>query len=159
MPKTFEGKLTVQGGKFLIVASRFNRLFTEQLVGGAVDCLTRHGARDADIHIAWVPGAFEIPPTVRRAIRTKAYDGVIPVGVLLRGETPHFDVLSAEVGKGLAALALEAEVPLAFGVLTCDTLEQAMERSSAKQGNKGWDAALSVIEVLNLWKEMNAKKA
>jgi 6,7-dimethyl-8-ribityllumazine synthase len=159
MPKTIEGKLTAQGCKFLVVASRFNRLFTEQLAGGAVDCLVRHGAKDADIHIAWVPGAFEIPATVRRALRGKAYDGIIPVGVLIRGETPHFDLLSGEVAKGLAALSLEAEVPLAFGVLTCDTMEQAMERSSAKQGNKGWDAALSVIEVINLWKEMNAKKA
>jgi len=159
MPKTIEGKLTAQGHKFLVVASRFNRLFTEQLVGGAVDCLIRHGAKDGDIHIAWVPGAFEIPATVRRALRGKAYDGIIPIGVLIRGATPHFDLLCAEVAKGLAALSLEAEVPLAFGVLTCDTMEQAMERSSAKQGNKGWDAALSVIEVLNLWKEMNAKKA
>ena len=159
MPKTIEGILAAQGHKFLIVASRFNRLFTEQLVGGAVDCLVRHGAKDADIHIAWVPGVFEIPATVRRALRNKAYHGLIPIGVLIRGETPHFDLLSAEVAKGLAALSLEAEVPLSFGVLTCDTMEQAMERSSAKQGNKGWDAALSVIEVLNLWKEMNAKKA
>ena len=159
MPKTFEGKLTAQGGRFLVVASRFNRMFTQQLVEGALDCLLRHGARDGDLHVAWVPGTFEIPATVRRALRSKAYDGIIPVGVLIRGETPHFDILSAEVAKGLAALALEAEIPLAFGVLTCDTMEQAMERSSAKQGNKGWDAALSVIEVLNLWKELNAKKA
>lgn len=159
MPKTLEGKLSAKGFRFCIVASRFNRLFTEQLVAGAVDCLLRHGAADPDIHVAWVPGSFEIPPTARKAAQSGVYDAVIPVGALIRGETPHFDYIAAEVSKGLAVLGLEAGVPVAFGVLTCDTMDQAMERSSAKQGNKGWDAALSAIEVLNLWKEMNATKA
>jgi len=159
MPKTLEGKLNAKGYRFCIVASRFNRLFTEQLAGGAVDCLIRHGAVETDIHIAWVPGSFEIPATARKAAMSGHYDAVIPVGALIRGETPHFDYIAAEVSKGIAVLSLEAGVPVAFGVLTCDTMEQAMERASAKQGNKGWDAALSAIEVLNLWKEMDATKA
>ncbi len=157
----YEGKLECKGAKILLVASRFNRVFTEQLVEGAIDCLVRHGAKKEDIDTAWVPGAFEIPQIVKKFAKgqkgsNKKYDAIIPLGVLIRGETPHFDFLASEVAKGIAQIALEVEIPIVFGVLTCENMEQAMERSSAKLGNKGWDAALSAIELINLLKEVNA---
>lgn len=158
MAKILEGKLFAKGLKFLLVVSRFNRIFAEQLLGGAIDCLVRHGASEEDIKVLWVPGAFEIPQTIKKCLEKGKYDAVIPLGVVIRGDTPHFDYIASEVSKGIAQLGLEGKVPVVFGILTCDTMEQAQERSSAKAGNKGWDAALSAIELANLWKEIDAQK-
>ncbi|MEJ5166754.1 MAG: 6,7-dimethyl-8-ribityllumazine synthase [Thermoanaerobaculia bacterium] len=158
MAKIIEGKLYAKGLKFLLVVSRFNRIFAEQLLGGAIDCLLRHGASEEDIKVLWVPGAFEIPQTIKKCLEKGKYDAVIPLGVVIRGDTPHFDYIASEVSKGIAQLGLEGKVPVVFGILTCDTMEQAQERSSAKAGNKGWDAALSAIELANLWKEIDAQK-
>lgn len=158
MAKILEGKLYAKGLKFLLVVSRFNRIFAEQLLGGAIDCLVRHGASEEDIKVLWVPGAFEIPQTIKKCLEKGKYDAVIPLGVVIRGDTPHFDYIASEVSKGIAQLGLEGKVPVVFGILTCDTMEQAQERSSAKAGNKGWDAALSAIELANLWKEIDAQK-
>lgn len=158
MAKILEGKLYAKGLKFLIVVSRFNKIFAEQLLGGAMDCLLRHGASEEDIKVLWVPGSFEIPQTIKKCLEKGKYDAVIPLGVVIRGDTPHFDYIASEVSKGIAQLGLEGKIPVVFGILTCDTMEQAQERASAKQGNKGWDAALSAIELANLWKELDAQK-
>lgn len=158
MAQILEGKLYAKGLRFLIVVSRFNRVFADQLLGGAIDCLLRHGAREEDIKVLWVPGAFEIPQTIKKCLEKGSYDAVIPIGVVIRGDTPHFDYIASEVSKGIAQLGLEEKIPVVFGILTCDTMEQAQERSSAKQGNKGWDAAISAIELANLWKEIDAQK-
>lgn len=158
MVKILEGKLYAKGLKFLLVVSRFNRIFADQLLGGALDCLMRHGASEEDIKVLWVPGAFEIPQTIKKCLQKGKYDAVIPLGVVIRGDTPHFDYIASEVSKGIAQLGLEEKVPVVFGILTCDTMEQAQERSSAKAGNKGWDAAISAIELANLWKEIDAQK-
>jgi 6,7-dimethyl-8-ribityllumazine synthase len=159
MVKTLEGKLSAKGFNFLLVVSRFNRVFAEQLLGGAIDCLIRHNADEENIKVVWVPGAFEIPQVIKKCLAgNKKYDAVIPLGVVIRGDTPHFDFIASEVSKGIASLGLEGKVPIVFGILTCDNMEQAMERSSAKAGNKGWDAAISAIELVNLWKEIDAQK-
>ncbi len=157
MTKILEGKLLAEGLNFLLVVSRFNKIFAEQLLNAATDCLKRHGAEDQNIKVVWVPGAFEIPQTIKKCLMgNKKYDAVIPLGVVIRGDTPHFDYIASEVSKGIATIGLEGKVPVVFGILTCDNMEQAMERSSAKTGNKGWDAAISAIEMANLWKELNA---
>ncbi|MGE4272819.1 MAG: 6,7-dimethyl-8-ribityllumazine synthase [Desulfitobacterium sp.] len=147
---TYEGKLVVEGSKFGIVAARFNEFITNKLVGGALDGLIRHGAVEEDIEIAWVPGAFEIPLVAQKMAETKKYDAVICLGAVIRGATPHFDFVSAEVSKGVAHVGLEAKIPVVFGVLTTDTIEQAIERSGSKGGNKGYDAAITAIETVNL---------
>lgn len=150
--KIYEGKLVAEGLKFGIVVSRFNEFITNKLVGGALDVLRRHGASDDDIDIAWVPGAFEIPLVAQKMAESKKYDAVICLGAVIRGATPHFDYVSAEVTKGVAHVGLETKVPVIFGVLTTDTIEQAIERAGTKAGNKGSDAALSAIETVNLLK-------
>ena len=152
MAKLTEGKIVAKGLKFGIVASRFNDFICGRLVEGALDALKRAGADDQDIEIFKVPGAFEIPMATRKIVRSGRFDAVICLGAVIRGSTPHFEYISAEVTKGIAAVSLETEVPIAFGVLTTDTIEQAIERAGTKAGNKGWDAALSAIEMANLFK-------
>jgi len=148
---TYEGALTGQGKKFGIVAGRFNSLITERLVEGAVDCLTRHGVALEDIELARVPGSWEIPVTAKRMVQRGVYDGVICLGAVIRGGTPHFEYVAAEVSKGVAAISMETGVPVTFGVLTTDTIEQAVERAGTKAGNKGWEAAEAVLEMVNLF--------
>ena len=150
MTKVIEGSLIAKGKKFSIVASRFNNLMTKELVSGCVDTLVRHGALDQDIAIAWVPGAFEIPTVAQKLAKAKTYDAVICLGTVIRGATPHFDYIASEVAKGIAKVSSDTGVPVIFGVITADTIEQAIERSGAKDGNKGSDAALSAIEMANI---------
>lgn len=153
MARTIEGDLKGKGLHFAIVASRFNELISRRLIEGATDCLTRHDVSGDDIEIIMVPGALEIPPVARRlARRTKGrkYDAVIALGAVIRGETPHFEFVARGVTSSLARLNLDAEVPVVFGILTADSLDQALERSGAKLGNRGWQAALTAIEMVNL---------
>jgi 6,7-dimethyl-8-ribityllumazine synthase len=150
MPNIVEANLIAEGKKFAIVVSRFNDFITDKLVGGAVDALTRSGTKPADIDIVKVPGAFEIPLVARQLAAKKRHDAVICLGAVIRGATPHFDYVSAEVSKGVAAASLETGMPIIFGVLTTDTLEQAIERAGSKAGNKGWDSALAAVEMANL---------
>ncbi len=194
MPRSFEGELNADGLRFAIVASRFNDDIVDGLLRGALDCLTRHGARDEDVAIYRVPGAFEIPTAVRRVIaddgvrqlaaaqagrsllrpgsgdeggsklpqaeRQQAaalHDAVISIGCLIRGDTPHFDFISAQVTNELSRVAVDAQFPVAFGVITCNTYEQAQERSSAGPKNKGWEAALAAIEMANLWRQIRSE--
>lgn len=154
MPRTIEGKLDAKGIRFALVASRFNELLTARLVEGATDCLTRHGCRDEDIVIVKVPGAWEIPMAVSRLVGSGKVDAVVGLGVLIRGATPHFEYIAAETVKGLAQVSLSSGVPVAFGVLTCDTLEQALERSGSKAGNKGWQAAQAAIEMVQVYRQL-----
>jgi 6,7-dimethyl-8-ribityllumazine synthase len=158
MPKITEGKLNAQGLKFAIVVSRFNDFICEHLLSGALDVLIRNGAADGDVEVFKVPGAFEIPQVAKKVVLSKKFDAVICLGAVIRGATPHFEYIAAEVSKGVAMIGLEGEVPVAFGVLTTDNLEQAIERAGTKSGNKGWDAALSAIEMANLYREMKGKK-
>ena len=155
MPKLFEGHLLGQGLKFGLVAGRFNEFITNKLVSGALDALNRHGVQDHDIEVAWVPGAFEIPFAANKMASMKKYDAVICLGAVIRGATPHFDYVAGEVAKGVARVGLESGVPVIFGVITSDTIEQAIERAGTKAGNKGWDAAVTAIEMANLMKNMN----
>ncbi len=150
--KRFEGKLNAEGLRFALVASRFNNFFTDKLVEGAIDCLIRHGAVEEKISVSLVPGSFEIPYVASRVARSGNYDAVICLGAVIRGDTPHFDYIAAEVSKGIARLGMDTDVPVIFGVITADTLEQAIERAGTKAGNKGWDAALTAIEMVNLYK-------
>jgi len=154
MPKVIQGDLSAKGLKFGIVASRFNDFITARLLDGAVDALTRHGASDADIEIVRVPGAYEIPLAAQTMARAKKYHAVICLGAVIRGATPHFEYVSAEVSKGVAAASMDTGLPVVFGVLTTDTIEQAVERAGTKSGNKGWDAALSAIEMANVMKQL-----
>src|SRR3989339_579593 len=149
-----EGTFEATGRRFAMVVSRFNELISEHLLGGALDCLHRHGVRDEDLVVARVPGAFEIPLLASRLAATGRFDAIICLGAVIRGSTPHFEYVAAEVSKGIAQVSLESEVPVVFGVLTTDTLEQAIERSGSKAGNKGFDAALSAIELANLSKKI-----
>lgn len=148
--KVYQGELMSVEGKFAVVASRFNELITNKLLGGAVDALKRHGVPEENIEVAWVPGAFEIPLVAKRMADTKKYDAVICVGAVIRGSTPHFDCVASEVSKGVAKVALDCNMPVVFGVLTTDTIEQAIERAGTKAGNKGFDAAVTAIEMVNL---------
>ncbi|MGD9222289.1 MAG: 6,7-dimethyl-8-ribityllumazine synthase [Desulfobacteraceae bacterium] len=150
MPKVVEANLVAKGKKFAIVVSRFNDFITDRLVGGAVDCLLRSGTSDQDIDVIKVPGAFEIPLVAQKVADRKKHDAVICLGAVIRGATPHFDYVSAEVSKGVAAASMETGMPIIFGVVTTDTLEQAIERAGSKAGNKGWDAALAAVEMANL---------
>ena len=150
MPNIVEGKLSAKGYRFAVVVTRFNDFITEKLLGGALDALVRHGADGETVDVFKVPGAFEVPLAAGKAARTGKYDAVICLGAVIRGSTPHFDYVAAEVSKGIAAVMLETGVPLAFGVLTTDSIEQAIERAGTKAGNKGWDAAMSAVEMVNL---------
>jgi 6,7-dimethyl-8-ribityllumazine synthase len=150
MPRVVEASLVAKGKKFAIVVSRFNDFITDKLVGGAVDALVRSGTLDKDIDVVKVPGAFEIPLVAHKLASRKKHDAVICLGAVIRGATPHFDYVSAEVSKGVAAASLETGMPIIFGVVTTDTLEQAIERAGSKSGNKGWDAALAAVEMANL---------
>jgi 6,7-dimethyl-8-ribityllumazine synthase len=150
MPVNLEGKLLAEGKKFALVVSRFNDFITERLVSGAMDALVRCGARDADIEIVKVPGAFEIPLLAKKMAKKNRYDAVICLGAVIRGATPHFDYVSAEVSKGIALVSMEFEIPVIFGIITTDTIEQAIERAGTKSGNKGWSAAISAVEMTNL---------
>ncbi len=152
MAKTYEGGLVAEGLKFGIVAARFNEFITNKLLGGAMDALTRHGATAGNIEVAWVPGAFEIPLVAKKMAESKKYDAVICLGTVIRGNTPHFDYVAAEVSKGVAHVGLDSGVPTIFGVLTTETIEQAVERAGTKAGNKGFDAAVAAIEMANLLK-------
>ena len=154
MPRIIEGKLVAKGMKFGIVASRFNDFICGRLIDGAVDALTRAGAEEKDILIYKVPGAFELPAMAKKLAKVAKFDAVICLGAVIRGATPHFEYISAEVTKGIASVGLETEVPVAFGVLTTDTIEQAIERAGAKAGNKGWDAAMSAIEMVDLFRKL-----
>ncbi len=154
MTVQIEGGLDARGLKAGLVASRFNDFIVSRLIAGAIDALVRHGASEEDITIARVPGAFEIPQVVSAMVRTGKHDIVIALGAVIRGSTPHFDYLAAEVAKGVALTALEATIPVSFGVLTTDTIEQAIERAGSKAGNKGAEAAMSAIEMANLLKQM-----
>lgn len=154
--KTYEGQFLVQGAKFCIVASRFNSFIVDPLVGGAIDALVRHGAKHDDIHLVKAPGAYELPLAVRKAAATGRYDAIVAVGAVIRGATPHFDYVAGECVKGMASVSLQTGIPVAFGVLTVDTIEQAIERAGTKAGNKGAEAALSAIEMVNLLREMDA---
>lgn len=150
MVKILEGQLSAKGKRFGVVVSRFNDFITEKLLGGALDALTRTGAKETDIQIIKVPGAFEIPLVAKIAAQTGRYDAVICLGAVIRGATPHFDYVCAEVSKGVAQVGLEFGLPVIFGVLTTDTVEQAIERAGTKSGNKGWQAAMSAVEMANL---------
>ncbi len=151
MARTVEGKLTGEGRKVALVVSRFNNFITERLVEGALDALTRHGIKDDDISIFRVPGSFEIPPVAKRLAAGREFDGILCLGAVIRGSTPHFDYISSEVSKGIAQVALASECPVIFGVLTTDTIEQAIERAGTKSGNKGFDSALGLIEMMDLY--------
>jgi len=155
MAKILEGRLIGEGKRFAIVVSRFNDFITEKLVGGAMDALTRTGVDPDGVHIVKVPGAFEIPLAAKKMTLTGQYDAVICLGAVIRGATPHFDYVSAEVSKGVAQVGLEASIPVIFGVITTDTVEQAIERAGTKSGNKGWSAAMSAVEMANLMENVN----
>ncbi|MDP4856759.1 MAG: 6,7-dimethyl-8-ribityllumazine synthase [Desulfobacterales bacterium] len=150
MVKILEGQLIAKGKRFGIVVSRFNDFITEKLLSGALDALTRTGAKENDIQIIKVPGAFEIPLAAKKAAQTDRYDAVICLGAVIRGATPHFDYVCAEVSKGVAQVGLDFGLPVIFGVLTTDTVEQAIDRAGTKSGNKGWQAAMSAVEMANL---------
>ncbi len=154
MPKIIEGKIIAKGFKFCIVASRFNDFICGKLIEGAIDALKRSGADEKDISLVRVPGAFEIPLVAKKLAKSGNFDAIICLGAVIRGSTPHFEYVSAEVSKGIAQVTLETETPLAFGVITSDTIEQAIERAGTKSGNKGWDAAISAIEMANLFKSL-----
>ncbi len=154
MAKTFEGKLIAKGLKFGIVVSRFNSFINDRLLEGAIDALQRSGAEEEDCAVVRVPGAFEIPLAAKKMVKTGRYDAIICLGCVIRGATPHYAYIATEVTKGIASLSLENEIPVAFGVLTTDTIEQAIERAGTKAGNKGFDAAMSAIEMANLLREI-----
>jgi len=158
--KVMEGKLIFKGYKFALVVSRFNEFISSRLLEGALDCLRRHEVNDEDISVIWVPGAFEIPLVAKEAALKKDIDAVICLGAIIRGATPHFEYISAEVTKGIAAVGLETRKPIIYGILTTDSIDQAIERSGTKAGNKGFTAASSALEMLNLLSEMkNGAKA
>ncbi|MDR2427526.1 MAG: 6,7-dimethyl-8-ribityllumazine synthase [Endomicrobium sp.] len=152
--KIVSGQLKADGKKFAIVASRFNEFITGKLISGAQDMLKRHGASDEDISVYWVPGAFEIPAVAKKIVDSKKVDGIICLGCVIRGATPHFDYVAAEVSKGVASVGLNGTVPAVFGILTTESIEQAIERAGTKAGNKGADAAISAIEMVNLYSQI-----
>ncbi|MGI6317136.1 MAG: 6,7-dimethyl-8-ribityllumazine synthase [Firmicutes bacterium] len=152
MVRQLEGHLNAKGFRFGLVVSRFNEFISGKLLSGAIDALIRHDAREEDIEVLWVPGSFEIPLIAKKMAKSKRYDAIICLGAVIRGSTPHFEYVAAEVSKGIALVGLETEIPVMFGIITSDTLEQAIERAGSKAGNKGWDAALGAIEMVNLIK-------
>ncbi len=151
--KTFEGKLKGEGLTIGIVISRFNNLISQRLLDGALDCLRRHSVKEDKIEVIWTPGSFEIPMVVKKVLN-RNYDGIIALGAVIRGDTPHFDFIAQESAKGIAHLGIESKIPISFGIITADTEEQALSRAGMKAGNKGWDAALSVLELANLYKSL-----
>ncbi len=154
--KTYEGQLLIQDARFCLVTSRFNSFIVEALTSGAIDALTRHGARPEDIHVVKVPGAYELPLAVQKAASSGRYDAIVALGAVIRGSTPHFDYVAGECVKGISMISLKHDIPVAFGVLTVDTIEQAIERAGTKAGNKGAEAALSAIEMINLLRTLDA---
>lgn len=154
MVKVIAGALLVKDKKFAIVASRFNEFLTNQLIEGATDTLIRHGAKDNDIVTAWVPGSFEIPTLVSKLVKSKKFDAVICLGTLIRGATSHFDYIASQLSRGISSLSIESGIPVIFGIITADTIEQAIERAGTKEGNKGRDAALSAIEMVNVLEQV-----
>lgn len=155
MAQILEGQLSAEGYSLGIVVSRFNGLVTNQLLTGALDCLKRHGTKDSGVTVVYCPGAFELPQITLQLANSGKFDALICLGCVIRGETPHFDYIAKTVADGLNRIALDTNVPLAFGVLTTETLEQALERAGAKAGNKGWDAALTALELVNLRKQLS----
>lgn len=154
MPKIHEANLIAEGKKFALVVSRFNDFITEKLLSGALDALVRSGADADDIEVVKVPGAFEIPLVAKRVAAANRFDAIVCLGAVIRGSTPHFDYVSAEVTKGVAAVSMDADIPVIFGVITTDTIEQAIERAGTKAGNKGWSAAIAAIEMANLFEHL-----
>jgi 6,7-dimethyl-8-ribityllumazine synthase len=154
MGKIIKGELIAHDLRFALCVSRFNSFLTERLLDGAIDCLSRHGAKDDSFDTYWVPGSFELPYVAAKLLEKSRYDALICLGAVVRGDTPHFDFIAGEVTKGIASLSLKSGVPVIFGVITVDTLEQGIERAGSKAGNKGWDAALSAIEMSNLYKSL-----
>jgi 6,7-dimethyl-8-ribityllumazine synthase len=156
--KVHKGHLDASVGRFVIVVSRFNEFVTQKLLEGALDCLRRHGAKEDNLEVIWVPGAFEIPYVAKKAAESAAYDGVICLGAVIRGSTPHFDYVANEVAKGVSRVAMETGVPTVYGVITADSLEQAMERAGAKMGNRGFDAAMATMELADLYRNIPRTK-
>lgn len=154
MRKIIQGTMNASGKKIVIVAARFNEFITSKLIDGAVDTLVRHGVQEDHIEIVWVPGAFEIPAVARKIAKKKKQDALICLGCVIRGDTPHFDFIAAEASKGIAAVGFESDIPVVFGVLTTDNIEQAIERAGTKAGNKGSDAAMAAIELLSLYQQI-----
>lgn len=158
MPRSFEGDLSAAGLRIGVIASRFNDEIVSGLIDGALTCLERHGASGDDVSLFRVPGAFEIPTLAAKLVSLGSFDALVTLGCLLRGDTPHFEFISAQVTNDLSRVAVEARFPVAFGVITCNTLEQAVERSSPGPGNKGWEAALAAIEMANLWRALSTEE-
>ena len=154
MYQVLEGKISAEGFRFGMIVSRFNDFISSKLVEGAMDALLRHGAKEDQVSLAKVPGAFEIPLAAKKLAQSGKYDAIICLGAVIRGSTPHFEYVAAEVSKGIANVALETNIPVTFGVLTTDNLEQAIERAGTKAGNKGWDAAMAAMEMVNLYKDL-----
>ena len=154
MPKILEGKISAEGFRFAIVVSRFNDFISSKLVEGALDALRRHGGSEEQVSLVKVPGAFEIPMAAKKLAESDQFDAIICLGAVIRGATPHFEYVASEASKGIALVALESKIPVTFGVLTTDNLEQAIERAGSKSGNKGWDAAVAAMEMVNLFREM-----
>lgn len=152
---TIEGQLVVRDERFCVVAARFNESIVDRLIHGALDALTRHGADESKIQLIRVPGAYELPLAVQRAAKARQYDGIVALATVIRGATPHFDYVCSECASGLARVSLEQDIPIGFGLLTCDTIEQAIERSGTKAGNKGFDAALATIEMVSLLRQID----
>lgn len=154
MPKIYEGSFNAEGLKFGIVVSRFNHFIADKLLSGAMDAIYRHGGSEDDISVFRVPGSFEIPSVANKLVESGKFDAIICLGVLIRGDTPHFEYIAAEVSKGIANIAINSGIPVVFGVVTADSIEQAIERAGTKQGNKGFDAAMAAIEMANLYKSL-----
>ena len=154
MPEILEGNITAEGFSFAIIVSRFNDFISSKLLEGAMDALRRHGADEKKVSMVKVPGSFEIPATAKRLAASGKYDAIICLGAVIRGATPHFDYVASEVAKGIASVSLKSDIPVTFGVLTTDNLEQAIERAGSKVGNKGWDAAVAAMEMVNLFKKL-----
>ncbi|MCK4422297.1 6,7-dimethyl-8-ribityllumazine synthase [candidate division WOR-3 bacterium] len=150
----YKGKISGRGMRVAIVISRFNAKVTEMLKGGAIDCLLRHEVKNEDIDVYWTPGSFELPMVLKNVVNNREYDGYIVLGALIRGDTPHFDYIAGETTKGIAKISLESAEPVAFGVITADTEEQALSRAGLKQGNKGWDSAIAILEMIDLYKKI-----
>ena len=157
MPKMYEAKLNAEGKRFALIVSRFNDFITDKLLSGALDALIRFGAKEEDIEIVRVPGSFEIPLVAKKMAEKGVYHAIVCLGAVIRGATPHFDYVSAEVSKGIAAVSLETKIPVIFGVITTDSIEQAIERAGTKAGNKGWNAAVSAVEMANLMEVIGRK--
>jgi 6,7-dimethyl-8-ribityllumazine synthase len=153
--QTIEGDVVIRDERYCVIAARFNEAIVNDLIEGALDALKRHGANDAHIPVIRVPGAMELPLAAQRAAKSRQYDGIVALGVVIRGATPHFDYVCGECASGLSRVSLDLEIPIGFGVLTCDTIEQAAERSGSKAGNKGADAALATIEMVNLLRQID----